>query len=397
MVNHSAGRAMGPFFFVIALVAFNLRDALTSLPTVFTEIQQATGVNEVALGALTTLPVLCMGGLAIAVPSIAARFGATRTVWVALLILVIATSMRAGAAIPGVLPVSALLAGVGIALATGLVPGIIRTQASDRIGTATGVWTGAMFIGAAVGASATVPLAAWFGSWQAALAFWAIPALIGLLAWTFYERPFSTPISGGAQLRIRDLPWRDPIAVALTVWVAVNSIVFYSSVAWLAPSFTGRGLTPAQSGLAFGFFSCVQIIGAFVTPPLIHRTSRPRVVLLLVVLLGSASLLALAFGSTTTALLALVTYALSLSAGFTSGLALIPMSSQDGPSAARLTAVIFTVTYLFAAIGPIACGAIVQITGSWQVLFVVLAIVMLAQALPIPWMRKGAMLRQSAD
>lgn len=393
MTRH-AERALGPFFVVIALVAFNLRDALTSVPTVLADIQDATGANEVMLGALTTIPVLCMGALALAVPFLAARFGATRTVWAALAILSIATGMRLWADVPGVLPVSVLLAGTGIALATGLVPGIIRTQAPDRIGTATGVWTGAMFIGAALGASATVPLASAFGSWQAGLAFWAIPALIGLVAWTIYERPFSTPVTSGPPLRLAHLPWRDPIAMALTAWVAVNSIVFYSSVAWLAPSFTARGLTQAQSGLVFGFFTCVQIVGAFAMPQLIHRTQRPRTLLTVVVLIGSASLVVLAVGSTTLAVLALITYALSLSAGFTSGLALIPMSTQDGPGAARLTAVVFTITYLFAAIGPIVCGAIVQATGSWVLLFLVLAAVQLTQALPVPWLRKGAQVQQ---
>lgn len=382
------------FLVVIALVAFNLRAALTSVPTVFNDIQQALGASEVMLGALTTLPVLCMGALAIVVPSFAARFGATRVVWAALAILVVSMSLRLAADVPGVLPVSVVLAGIGIAMATGLVPGIIRTQAAEHIGSATAVWTGAMFIGAALGAALTVPLSAALGSWQEALAFWALPALIGWLAWTWSEKPYRAPTTRVAAARIRHLPWRDPIAIALTAWVAINSIVFYSSLAWLAPSFHARGLTPAQSGLIFGLFSIVQIAGAFTMPPLIHRTPRPRLVLVLVVLLGAVSLLVLAFGSTSAAIVALCTFALSLAAGFTGGLALIPMSTQDGPAAARLTAVVFTVTYLFAAIGPIVCGAIVQVTGSWELLFVVLSVVLLTQAIPVPWLRRGAKVRE---
>lgn len=392
-VTQAPGRSLAPFFIVIALVAFNLRDVLTSVPTVLADIQQATGANAIMLGALTTLPVLCMGGLAIAVPMIAARLGATRTVWLALFILFVASGLRLAAQVPGVLPISALLAGTGIALASGLVPGIIRTQAPDRIGAATAAWTGAMFVGAAMGASLTVPLAQWLGSWQAALACWAIPAAIGLAAWTWYEKPHRARPTGGPIPRIRHLPWTDPVALALTAWVAINSIVFYSSVAWLAPSFTGRGLTQAQSGLVFGFFTCVQVIGAFGMPPLIHRARHPRVILTIIVLMGTGSLIALAFGSTPVAILALITYGLSLAAGFTGGLALIPMSSHDQPSAARLTAVVFTITYLFAAIGPVVCGAIVETTGSWQVLFVVLSVVCLTQVIPVPWMRRGALVQ----
>lgn len=393
-MTHAQTRSMASFYAVIALVAFNLRIALTSVPTVLSDIQQATGATEVMLGALTTIPVLCMGALALLAPTMAARFGATRTVWAALGILVVSMSLRLWAAAPLVLPISAILAGTGIALATGLVPGIIRAQAADRIGTATSMWTGAMFVGAAMGAAATVPLAALFGSWQMALAFWAVPAAVAWVAWTLFEKPFRSSATGGMRLRVRDLPWRDPIAWALTTWVAINSIVFYSSVAWLAPSFIDRGFTPAQGGLAFGFFTCVQILGAFTMPPLIHRTARPRLLLTTLVVLMVISLLVLAVGPTWLALAALVTYGISLAGGFTGGLALIPMTSRSLQDAAGLTAVIFTVTYLFAAIGPILCGAVVQATGSFTLIFIGLAIIGAFQAAPVPWLKRGAKTRE---
>ena len=53
----------------IALVAFNLRTALTSVPTVVVDIQRATGMNDIAVGALTTLPVIAMGAIALAMLS----------------------------------------------------------------------------------------------------------------------------------------------------------------------------------------------------------------------------------------------------------------------------------------------------------------------------------------
>ncbi len=395
-MTRAAPRSMALFYVVIALVAFNLRDALTSLPTVLREIQEATGANEVMLGALTTIPVLCMGAFAILAPITAARFGATRVVSAALAILFVAMGMRLWAAHPMVLPVSVVLAGTGIALGAGLVPGIIRGQAPARIGVATSAWTTAMFVGAGAAAALTVPLSQLLGSWERALAFWAIPAAIGWLAWSLYERPFRTPVTGGMRLRVAELPWRDPIAWALTAWVAINSIVFYSSVAWLAPSFVDRGLTPAEAGLAFGVFSIVQILAALVVPSAIHRSERPRLLLSLIVAVGVVSLLVLAFGPTPAAIVALVAYALSLAAGFTAGLALIPMTARDQQDAAGLTAVVFTVTYLFGAIGPIVCGAIVLATGSYTLVFVGLAVVGALQAVPVAWLKRGAKTREPA-
>ena len=115
-------------FVALVLVAFNLRLPLTSVPTVITDIHATTGYGEAALGALTTLPILAMGALAFVVPGMASRFGPTRVVWFAVGLLAIASSLRLGGAIPGVMPLTALLAGCAIALAGGCVPGIVRDQ-----------------------------------------------------------------------------------------------------------------------------------------------------------------------------------------------------------------------------------------------------------------------------
>ena len=117
-------------------------------------------------GSLTTLPVLLMGVFALVVPVIATRVGRRRTVWLAMLVLTIAMAMRLAALVPGVLHVSAILGGIGIALAAGLVPGIVREQMPDAIGAVTGMWTASMFAGAALAAGLTVPIAMWTGSWQ---------------------------------------------------------------------------------------------------------------------------------------------------------------------------------------------------------------------------------------
>lgn len=105
----------------LVLVAGNLRAAISSVPEVIVDIRAELGWNDVALGALTTIPVLCMGIFALAVPAVSNRFGRSRTVAMALGVLVVALVMRLAGAVPGVLYLSALLAGLGIALAAGLV------------------------------------------------------------------------------------------------------------------------------------------------------------------------------------------------------------------------------------------------------------------------------------
>jgi len=371
----------------LAVVAFNLRTPLTGIPTIVGDVRASTGLGVVGIGVLTTLPVLCMGALAVVVPGAGARFGASRAVWLATGLLALGMALRAGGATPAVLYASALICGVGIAMAGGLVPGIVRDQRPDRLGLVTGVWTASMSVGAALAAALTVPLTEWLGSWQLALAVWAIPAALAWALWTLVERPHrvAPPVLPASSLR--DLPWRDRPSWAITAFLAANSLVFYSSVAWLAPSLTARGLSASASGVLFAVFTAVGIISALTLPPLLQRTRHPRALLTTMALAAAASLLGLAVAPRTAPTLWVVAFGIANAGWFTMGLAVIGLMSRDGAGTARLTGMAFTVQYLVAAIGPTACGLLLAATGSYTVLFVVLAATCVLATAAIPRIR----------
>jgi CP family cyanate transporter-like MFS transporter len=344
------------------------------------------------MGALTTIPVVAMGAFALAVPSISARIGRTQTVWLAMALLVVAMSSRLAGEVPGVLPVSVLLAGVGIALAAGLVPGIVREQTPDAVGLATGLWTGSMFAGATAGAALTVPIANLTGSWTMALAVWAIPAALAWAVWTVVEKPYRLSRSAGAPVAVaglRTLPWRNRTAWALTAYLALNSIVFYSAVAWLAPSYAERGWSEEASGLLFGLFSAAQIAAAFLLPPMAERSAYRRVIFGLTVVGATIALVLIGLAPGFLPLLVLIVFGATHSGGFTIGLAMLSEYPRDGAGAARLTAMAFAVTYLFAAVGPVASGAILQWSNSWEPVFLILAALCAAQLLAIIPLRRG--------
>lgn len=374
----------------LVMVAVNLRIALSSVPAVVADIVDATGWSGVTVGALTTIPVLCMGAFALVVPRIARRIGRRQTVALALALLVVALTARLAATVPGVLHASVFVAGVGIALAAGLVPSIVREQVPDAVGAATGLWTAAMMTGAALGGALTVPLAAVLGSWQKALAFWAIPAAIGLVFWWLVETRHQ-PGHGAVRpsVRIRELPWRNRSAWALTAYLALNSIVFYTSLAWLAPSFVERGWTRIDAGWLLGLFTASQVVAALVMPHVAERSRARRLIYAASVVLVVVCLLAIAWAPTTLTALSVLVFGSALGAGFAMGLALLSEYAATGDSSARLTAMAFSVTYLAAATGPIVAGAILDSVDSWPAVFTLLAVAATAQLAMVPALRRG--------
>ena len=377
----------------LVLVAANLRAAISSVPEVIVEIRAELGWNDVELGALTTIPVLCMGIFALAVPAVSNRFGRDRTVAIALGILVFALLMRLLGAVPGVLYFSAFLAGVGIALAAGLVPGIVREQVPGAVGRATGIGSAALTLGAGIGGALTVPIAIWTHSWTIALAFWAIPALVALIGWIVIERP-----TGGHErapsstVRLGALPWRNKTAWALTMFLSLNSIIFYSTVAWLAASYDERGWDQAAGGGLFGLLTVAMVVAALVLPPLADRTRFRRSIYALVVLISSAALLLIGLAPGFLTAGVLIVGGIGLGGTFALGLVLLSEYCVDAAGAARLTAMAFFVSYALAALGPLLTGVILQVWDSWPLVFEFLAVVGLCQLLTVLPLKRGLLI-----
>jgi CP family cyanate transporter-like MFS transporter len=375
----------------LALVAPNLRIALSSVPAVVADIQAETGWSDAVIGLLTTIPVLCMGAFALVVPRLAGRIGRARTVSLALGLLAVTLALRAFGDHPGVLPVSAFLAGVGIALAAGLVPGVVRELGPDSVGAATGLWTSTMMIGAALGGALTVPIAQALDSWTAALAVWAVPAVIALVVWTLVER--GNDREPPVRVRLADLPWRHRTAWALTAYLALNSIVFYTSLAWIAPAYVDRGWSQEDAGLLLGLFTASQVIAAFTMPPLAERVTRRRALYAAAIVLVSASLLVMAAAPTLAPVVVVFVFGFMLGGGFAMALALLSEFAADAAGSARLTAMAFFTTYLAAAGGPFLAGWLLDRFSSWSLVFALLACVAAAQLLTVPALRRGVVVR----
>lgn len=69
-------------------------------------------------------------------------------------------------------------------------------------------------------------------------------------------------------------------------------------------------------------------------------------------------------------------------------LGLLSDYASDGASAARLTAMAFSVTYTVAAFGPFAAGLVMDTVQSWTLVFLLLAVVTLLQLLTVPFLKR---------
>jgi CP family cyanate transporter-like MFS transporter len=362
-------------------VSANLRAAIASVPPLARTIATDLDLSNAWIGAVTTLPVLCMGLLAPAAQQLGERIGAAISVQIAIIAVFAGVLLRGWGDHLWALYAGTLVAGFGIAVAGTLLPRLVKaTFPPERTGTITGLYMLAMMGGAAASSALSVPLAQRFGSWQGSLASWSILAAVGALAWAPVALRLSRHHAANPVATTRQgLPWRHPTAWLIAAYLALQSWQFYSSLAWIAPSYVARGWSPATAGYLLSAFSGAQLISGLVGPVLTDRIHDHRILLMPAAGLGLVGILALMLAPDAAALVWVGALGLGQGAAFSLGLVLLVDYAETPAGSGRLTAMAFFVSYTIASFGPTVTGALRDLTGDFHVIWLVMAFMMLIQ------------------
>ncbi|MFK3718913.1 CynX/NimT family MFS transporter [Pseudomonas fulva] len=355
----------------LVLVALNLRPALSSMAPVLGQVSDGLGLSAAQAGLLTTLPVLCLGLFAPLAPMLARRLGSERVVLGILATLAMGIVLRSTLGTTGLF-LGSLLAGASIGIIGVLLPGIVKRDFPAHAGTLTGVYTMALCLGAAMAAGATVPLAHALGdNWAPALGFWMLPAVLAMLVWLPQAR--SGHGVHKVAYRVRGL-WRDPLAWQVTLYMGLQSSLAYIVFGWLPSILIGRGLSPTQAGLVLSGSVIMQLFSSLAAPWLATRGRDQRLAIVLVMLVTLCGL----FGCLYAPLSGLWGWAVLLGLGqggtFALALTLIVLRSKDAHVAANLSSMAQGVGYTLASMGPFAVGLVHDLTGGWNALGWVFAV-----------------------
>jgi MFS transporter, CP family, cyanate transporter len=355
----------------IVFTALNLRTAIASVPPLLDEIRAGVPLSTTAAGVLTTVPVICMAVGSPIGPPLARRIGTEAA------IVTLGLTVAAGILIrliDGVVPLFAgtIVAGLGIALGNVLVPSLIKRDFPDRVGPMTGGYTMAISASGAIAAALTVPAEDAIGrGWQWGLVVWAIPAVAAALIWV----PWITRHDTVARPDLASL-WRSRLAWQVTIYMGLQSLLFYSALSWLPTLLRDEGIDRQTAGELLSVMLLAGVPTCLLVPifAVRGRDQRPAV----------AAMLALA-ALALTGLLVAPDAAPALWAtllGFSQGglLALsflfFSLRTPDQEHAAELSAMAQSVGYLVAAAGPLIVGVLRDVTGGWNAPIVFLLVVL---------------------
>lgn len=350
----------------ILLIAANLRTAITSVTPLIGMIRDDTGISNGVAGLLTTLPLFAFAVLSLFAPKIARRFGTANILMISLVVLTVGITIRSNFAMPGLLAGTFIL---GLAIANGnvLLPSLIKERFPWKVGLMTGLYTTAMNLFASIASGLSVPLAQNAGlGWRTTLGLAAVLAVIAIIFWLPQMR-FRK--QGAGQEQTTDTRkvnlWRSPLAWKVTLFMGIQSLIFYVIMTWLPEILIDQGVSASTAGFMVALLQLVSIPASFIMPFAADRIRDQRGIVFVAIIIPLIGIVGLLFGATSLAVLWSILFGLGMGACLSLSLTFIAMRAPDPHHASELSGMAQSIGYLLAAVGPILIGWMRDAAHSW--------------------------------
>ncbi len=166
-----------------------------------------------------------------------------------------------------------------------LLPAVIKEKFPNKVGRMTSVYSTSMAIFAATASGLSVPLAKDAGlGWELALLSWALLAVVGIVIWVFVVR--QNPVPKEEQVQLSSKPfddsslWKSPLAWQVTLFMGLQSFIFYVMVSWLPEIMQSFGFSVSAAGWIIAYVQFVGLPSTFLAPVLAEKFSNQQGIVL---------------------------------------------------------------------------------------------------------------------
>lgn len=353
--------------FSIILLALNMRSPITSVGPITMIIRNDLHISSTAAGALTTIPLLAFAVLSPFTSRLARTFGMEVVLFTALLLLTAGLLLRPAGSAVGLFSGTVLI-GIAIALCNVLMPALVKRSFPHKIGVMTGFYAMSMNLSGALASGFSIPIAASSTlGWRASLGFWIIPACAAILVWLTQWRYIKRPLKSGQRTYKKTSLKRSALAWKITAFMGIQSLLFYSLVAWLPDMLHEQGLSAESAGWMLSLIQFTQLPFTFIVPVIADRMKNQQPLVLITAFFMMAGLSGILFAWTE--LIVLWAMLIGVAGGFAFSLAMMFFSLRTRTpfEAADLSGMAQSAGYLFAASGPALFGALHDTMNSWAV------------------------------
>jgi CP family cyanate transporter-like MFS transporter len=367
-------------FELIALLAIAgcIRAPITSIGPQINEIRGSQGLGIVQFGFLTAIPVICFA-LAAPLPSLRVfrKIKTEQLIVFALLALAAATIFRTIGS-NSVLFGSTIILGISIAILNIVTPALVRRDYPKKITTVMPIYSAVLALMASLGAGLSIPIASYFGdNWKFGISVWAIPAVVVALIWIPLLRK-AQPMPDTHENHFKEL-LRSKKAWLVSLYMGVQSAIFYTQVAWMPKMLIDKGYSAAEAGALFGLSTLCGFALTLILPLVFSRGEDLKLAILSTSIPGVVGFVGLNQLSNSWTIPALILIS-TTHAALPLALGLIAMKSPSVGATSHLSSMAQGIGYCIAAAFPIIIGYSYEASNGWLVATYLIASLILVQS-----------------
>jgi MFS transporter, CP family, cyanate transporter len=216
----------------------------------------------------------------------------------------------------------------------------------------------------AIGAGLAVPVEeALAEGWRVGLAAWAIPAAAVAALWL----PWAAQGARAARAVTAPSPalWRDPLAWRVSLFMGMQSLIFYSVLSWLPALLRSEGIEREAAGALLSAGLLAGIPTGLLVPMVAARMRDQRPAVAGTVAVLAVGLLGLMLAPAELPALWAVLIGMAVGALLSLAFLFFNLRSPDQEHAAELSAMAQTVGYTVAAAGPVLVGVLHDLDDGW--------------------------------
>lgn len=363
--------------FGVIFIASTLRMPLTVVGPIISFIREDLGISNVLAGFLTTIPLLAFAVISPFAPVVARKLGLELTLFLSTFLLALGIVLRS-LGTTELLLLGTVLIGVAISFGNVLIPGLLKLKFPYHVGLLMAFFTMSMNFTAGLGAGISYPIANSSLGWQGALSIALILVLITILIWipqlkSNKPEPVTTSKKTSTPL------WKSPVTWAVTGAMGLQSLLFYTTAAWIPEIYIAQGLAPDKAGWMFSIMQFSQVPMALAVPIIAGKMTSQRPLVLMFTSFYLVGFVGVVMEWTSLGVLWMVLLGLAGGSSFALAMMFFTLRTRTAFEAADLSGFAQSLGYLFAAIGPILFGYLHDLFGGWNIagwLFVVVAMLL---------------------
>lgn len=367
--------------FGMIFVASTLRAPLTSVGPVIELIKSDLEISNSLAGFLTTIPLILFGFVSPMVSKIVTKLTMSSTILYSLVILLIGLLLRVSGDI-GLFIIGTILLGVAIAFGNVCLPSYVKWRFPLQIGLFTGVYSATMNFTAGLGGGLSYPLSEITPlGFRLSLSFWVVLTILAIIIWipqvksgkqqeVQATKEMQNKVQGPkVRMSTSKLAW----VVALTM--AMQSMVFYTVIAWMPTILIDKGLSPTAAGYLLMLNQFSQVPMTFIFPIIASKMQNQKLLVTIVSMLFILGFSLLFSQSYIVLIVGIIIAGFGMGAGFSLCMTFFSIRARTNAGSMSLSGFGQSVGYFIAAIGPFLIGFLHDLLGGWDIGIISLIII----------------------